>query len=73
MQLRCGRGVWHDRLGLLGVVPVDKAISWPLSQERRWLLFASLWRRACESNSVACTAPLEGKAFDQAPVLPATG
>jgi hypothetical protein len=41
LQARSKRGDWHDRLDLLGVVPVDKAISWPLSQERE--------RAACAS------------------------
>ncbi|MNL40139.1 hypothetical protein D3C87_1624640 [compost metagenome] len=26
-------GVGHDRLKAIGLMPVDKAISWPLSQE----------------------------------------
>jgi hypothetical protein len=33
LQAREGWRDWHDRLDWLGVVPVDKAISWPLSQE----------------------------------------
>jgi hypothetical protein len=41
LQARGCRSNGHDRLDLLGVVPVDKAISWPLSQERE--------RAACAS------------------------
>ncbi|MNY16280.1 hypothetical protein D3C86_1495370 [compost metagenome] len=37
LQARCcidnGRGVGHHRLGSIGVMPVDKAIFWPVGQE----------------------------------------
>jgi hypothetical protein len=69
LQARGGRGVGHDRLGLLGVVPVDKAISWPLSQEPVKRLPGDPSRRATKVKLPRFVAPIKRKAFDQAPVL----
>jgi hypothetical protein len=46
LQACRSRSNWHDRLDLLGVVPVDKAISWPLSQEPERAAGGSARRRA---------------------------
>jgi hypothetical protein len=46
LQAREGRRDWHGRLDLLEVVPVDKAISWPLSQEPERAAGAGARRRA---------------------------
>jgi hypothetical protein len=67
------RGVgsnWHDRLDLLGVVPVDKAISWPLSQERERAACGSTRYRALKAESRTTMAPIQSKAVARAPVLP---
>jgi hypothetical protein len=53
----------------MGVMPVDKAISWPSSQEScQSALVQSLAAMGCDP-STANQAPLEGRAVDQAPVL----
>jgi hypothetical protein len=50
-------------------MPVDKAISWPLSQESRQSLQARLSRtRHCYLSRLS-QALLQGKPIDQAPVL----
>jgi hypothetical protein len=50
-------------------MPVDKAISWPLSQEKSNTLQIKALRAAPRPMSIPNQAPLEGKAVDQAPVL----
>ncbi|HJR28971.1 MAG TPA: hypothetical protein VJ889_09655 [Pseudomonas sp.] len=48
---------------------MDKAISWPLSQEIDKSLPTQALRTLPRSIPVPDQAPLEGKVFDQAPVL----
>jgi hypothetical protein len=50
-------------------MPVDKAISWPLSQEIDKSLLAQALRTLPRPIPIPGEAPLEGKPFDQAPVL----
>ncbi|MEO8641640.1 hypothetical protein [Pseudomonas sp.] len=48
---------------------MDKAISWPLSQEKSKALQIKALRVAPRPMSIPDQAPLEGKALDPAPVL----
>ncbi|MGG7556332.1 MULTISPECIES: hypothetical protein [Pseudomonas] len=48
---------------------MDKAISWPLSQEIGKSLLAQALRTLPRPIPIPGEAPLEGKPFDQAPVL----
>jgi hypothetical protein len=48
---------------------VDKAISWPLSQENSKALLAKVSRTPVSDVSMPISAPLEGKAVDLAPFL----
>ncbi|MCP1441800.1 hypothetical protein J3D54_000932 [Pseudomonas sp. GGS8] len=48
---------------------MDKAISWPLSQEMSESLLAQALRTLPRPIPIHGEAPLEGKPFDQAPVL----
>ncbi|MHC8383847.1 hypothetical protein [Pseudomonas sp. LB3P14] len=48
---------------------MDKAISWPLSQESSKVLQVKALKTAPRPMSIPNPAPLEGKAVDQAPVL----
>jgi hypothetical protein len=50
-------------------MPVDKAISWPLSQENSIVLLAKALRTVAGDMSMPISAPLEGKAIDMAPFL----
>jgi hypothetical protein len=50
-------------------MPVDKAISWPLSQEKPNALQIKALRAAPRPMSIPNQAPLEGNAVDQASVL----
>jgi hypothetical protein len=50
-------------------MPVDKAISWPLSQEIGKSLLAQPLRTLPRPLPTPGEAPLEGKVLDQAPVL----
>ena len=50
---------------------MDKAISWPLSQENRKSLCVKALRTAPHYLSLPGQALLEGKVLDQAPILPA--
>jgi len=50
-------------------MPVDKAISWPLSQEKSKALLAAAFRTLVGDVSRPISAPLEGKAIDMAPFL----
>jgi hypothetical protein len=50
-------------------MPVDKAISWPLSQENSKALQAKALKVTPRPMSIPTPAPLEGKAVHQAPVL----
>jgi hypothetical protein len=50
-------------------MPVDKAISWPLSQESSKALQVKALKMAPRSMLIPNQAPLEGKAVDPAPVL----
>jgi hypothetical protein len=50
-------------------MPVDKAISWPLSQEKSNALQIKALRTTPRPMSIPHQAPLEGNAVDQAPVL----
>jgi hypothetical protein len=47
-------------------MPVDKAISWPLSQENSKALLAKALRTLVGDVSMPISAPLEGKAVDLA-------
>ncbi|MBK5397794.1 hypothetical protein JFU47_13950 [Pseudomonas sp. TH39(2020)] len=48
---------------------MDKAISWPLSQEKSKALQIKALKGVPCPMSIPNQAPLEGKAVDQAPVL----
>ncbi|MEO4016564.1 MULTISPECIES: hypothetical protein [Pseudomonas] len=48
---------------------MDKAISWPLSQEKSKALQVKALKAATRPMSIPNQAPLEGNAVDQAPVL----
>jgi hypothetical protein len=50
-------------------MPVDKTISWSLSQEKSKALQIKALRTAPRPMSIPNLAPLEGKAVDRAPVL----
>jgi len=57
----------------LEFVPVDKAISWPLSQERLAHPPAGTDDSASALFLTCSEAPIQRKAVDQAPVLLASG
>jgi hypothetical protein len=50
-------------------MPVDKAISWPLSQENRKSLLAKAFRAGPRHLSILDQALLGGKVLDQALIL----
>jgi hypothetical protein len=70
--IRDRHGVGHDRLGSLEVVPVDKAISWPFSQERVATLVVGSWRAAPGTILILYRAPLGGAGHARAPISPAS-
>jgi hypothetical protein len=53
-------------------MPVDKAISWPLSQESRKALKAKALSTRLGAVPIQTQAPVESKAVDQARFLPVT-